>query len=217
MQEHSFKSMIHHGALKTNYGRKKLVGPDRHQQRARATLEQSLAAAYKRVDKKAQEVKVQQTKVVESESKGHSTRLDQRRRAFARSEKALQEAQDKHTKLHEQAAALGPPRERADRDVRKQTIMTIRTLLLENALTSFMAVLLGFLKTPVSLDGLLKLLFERSGARLETSTQVVYWVNTAGLSVPYHRLLAEVVDGLCAMNLREQGKPLHVRLKTMPP
>jgi hypothetical protein len=95
--------------------------------------------------------------------------------------------------------------------------MTVRTLLLENALMSFMAVLVVFLKTKVSLDCLLKLLFERSGARMETATQVVYWINTAGLSVPYHRLLAEVVDGLCAMDLRDQGKPIHVRLKTMPP
>ena len=37
-QENSFKRMIDHGALNTNYGRKKIVGPDRHQQRAtRAT------------------------------------------------------------------------------------------------------------------------------------------------------------------------------------
>src|SRR5262249_16226259 len=73
--------------------------------------------------------------------------------------------------------------------------------LLENALLSFMAGLLVFLKTKVSLDCLLKLLFERSGARMETAPQVVYWINTTGLSVPYHRLLAEVVDGLCAMDL----------------
>jgi hypothetical protein len=112
---------------------------------------------------------------------------------------------------------VGPPGERADRDFRKQTIMTVRTLLLENALMSFMAMLLGFLKTKVSLDCLLKLLFARSGARMETATQVVYWINTTGLSVPYHRRLAEVVDGLCAMDLRDQGKPIHVRLKTMPP
>jgi hypothetical protein len=217
MQEHRFKSMINHGALKTHYGRKKLVGPDRHQQRARATLEQSLAAAYKRVDKKAQEVKVQQTKVVESESKGHSKRLDQRRRACTRSEKALQEAQDKHTKLHEQAAALGPPRERADRDVRKQTIMTLRTLLLENALMAFMSVLLGHLNLQVSLDCILKILFERSGTRMETDCHIVYWVNTAGLSTAYQRLLAAVVDGLSAMDLREQGKPIHIRLKGLSP
>ena len=69
----------------------------------------------------------------------------------------------------------------------------------------------------MSLDCLLKLLFERSGARLETVTQVVYWVNPTGLSMSYHRLLAAVVDGLCAMDWREQGKPLHIRLKTMPP
>ena len=130
-----------HGALKPNSGRKKLVGPDRHPQRARATLEQSLAVAHKRVDKKAQEVKVQQIKVAEAASTGHGKRLDQRRRAFARGKKALQEAQDNHTKLREQAAALGPPRERADRDFRTQTLMTVRTLLLENALMAFMSVL----------------------------------------------------------------------------
>jgi len=95
--------------------------------------------------------------------------------------------------------------------------MTVRTRLLENALTSFMAVLLGLLKTKVSLACLLKRLFERRGARMETATQVVYWINTAGLSVPSHRLLAEVVDGLCAMDLRDQGKPIHIRFKAMPP
>ena len=82
---------------------------------------------------------------------------------------------------------------------------------------SFMAVLLGFLNMKVSLDCLLKILFERSGARMETASQVVYWMNTTGLSVPYQRLLTEVVDGLCAMDLRDQGKPIHVRFKAMPP
>lgn len=217
IQEHRFKSMVDHGALKTNYGRKKLVGPDRHQQRARATLEQSLAAAHKRVDKKAQEVKVQQTKVAESESQGHGKRLDQRRRAFARGQKALQEAQDKHTTLRAQAAALGPPRERADRDFRKQTIMTLRTLLLENALMAFMSVLLGHLNLKVSLDCILRILFERSGARMETDCHIVYWVNPVGLSTSYQRLLTAVVDGLNAMDLREQGKSIHIRLKGLSP
>ena len=80
-----------------------------------------------------------------------------------------------------------------------------------------MAVLVGFLTTPGSLDCLLQLLFERRGARLETSTQVGYGVNPAGFSVPAHRRRAEVVDGLCAMHWREQGKPMHVRFTTMPP
>jgi hypothetical protein len=69
----------------------------------------------------------------------------------------------------------------------------------------------------VSLDCLLKILFERSGARMETDGHVVYWVNTAGLSASYQRLLTAVVDGLSAMDLREQGKPIQVRLKGLSP
>ena len=217
IQENSFKRMIAHGALNTNYGRKKLLGVDRHQQRAREQLDHALEAAQKRIHKKGAEVKTHQAKVVESASKGHGKRLEQRQRTLAVLEKAHQDAQHKHGQLAAQATALGPPGERADRDCRKQTIMTVRTLLLENALTSFMAVLVGFLKTHVSLDCLLKILFERSGSRAETDSQVIYWVNTAGLSRPYHRLLAEIVEGLCAMDLRSQGKPIQVRLNATPP
>jgi hypothetical protein len=117
----------------------------------------------------------------------------------------------------EHVGTLGPPGQRADRDFRKQTIMTVRTLLLENALMSFMAVLLRHLQTTVSLACLLSLLFDRSGCRVETGSQVLYWVSTAGLSVPYRRLLTEIVPGLCAMGLQDQGKPICVRLKAMPP
>jgi hypothetical protein len=217
MQEHRFKRMMDHGALKTNDGRKKIVGPDRHQQRARDKLDQSLAAAHGRLNKKAEAFKVQQAKVVESTSKGHGKRLEQRQRALGVVEQDLKDAQHTHAQLTEQAVAIGPPRERADRDFRKQTIMTVRTLLLENALMAFMGVLYGLIQTKVSLDCILHLLFERSGSRMETASQVVYWVNTTGLSLPYRRLLREVVDGLCAMELKDQGKPIHVRLKDMPP
>jgi hypothetical protein len=217
IQEHSFKRMNDHGALKTNYGRKKVVGPDRHQQRAREKLAQSLRAAQKRLDTKAEAIKTHQDKVAESAHKGHGKRLEQRQRALAVVEKESTDAQDQHAKLATQASALGPPRERADRDFRQQTIRTIRTLLLENALRSFMAVLVGSLTMKVSLDCLLHILFERSGARIETVSQVVYWVNTAGLSLPYRRLLTEVVGGLCAIELRDQGKPIRVCLKDMPP
>jgi hypothetical protein len=217
IQENSFKRMIDHGALNTNYGRKKIVGPDRHQQRAREQLEQSLAAAQQRVDKKAEAVKAKQDQVAESESKGHGKRLEQRQRALVGLAKEWKEAQHNQDTLAEQASALGPPRERADRDFRKQTIMTVRTLLLENMLNAFMAVLLGTLQTKVSVERVLSLLFERSGARMETNSQVVYWVNTTGLSVPYRRVLTKLVEGLCTMDLREQGKPIHVRLRDMPP
>jgi hypothetical protein len=217
IQENAFKRMIDHGALNTNYGRKTIVGPDRHQQRAREKLDQSLMAAQKRLDKKTEEIKTNQNKVVESEHKGHGKRLEQRQRALAVVEKEIKDAQAQHAKLAAQASALGPPRERADRDFRKQTIMTIRTLLLENTLRSFMAVLVGTLTMPVSLDCLLHLLFERSGARMETDSHMIYWINTTGLSTAYQRLLTVVVDGLCAMDLRDQGKPIRVRLKGLSP
>ena len=210
-QENSFKRMIDHGALNTNYGRKKIPRGSASATCTRAPQPSAGGGPEARGEAES-EVKTQQAKVVESASKGHGKRLEQRQHTLAVLDKAHKDAQHKQGQLAVQAAAVGPPGERADRDFRKQTIMTVRTLLLENALMSFMAVLLGFLKTQVSLDCLLKLLFERSGARIETATQVVYWVNTAGLSVPYYRL-AEVVDGLCAMDLRDQGKPIHVRLK----
>ena len=88
--------------------------------------------------------------------------------------KELTDAQHQHAKLAEHTSALGPSRERADRDFRKQTIMTLRTLLLENALTSCMAVLLGGLDLQVSLDCILRVLFERSGARMETDSHALY-------------------------------------------
>jgi len=209
-QENSVKRMLDHGALNTNYGRQKIVGPDRHQQRQKEQRDQAREAAQQRVDKKAEALKGQ-------EAKGHGKRLAQRQRTCAVLDKELKDAQHKHARLAEHAAALGPPGKRADRDFRKQTIMTIRTLLLENALRAFMVVLLEALQTKVSLACVLRLLFARSGARMETVSQVIYWINTTGLSVQYRYLLAEIVKGLCTMDLRDQGKPIHVRLKNMPP
>jgi len=217
IQEHRFKDMIDHGALNTNYGRKKILGADRHQQRKQAQLDQSLETAHKRVDKKAAALKAQQDKVAESASKGHGKRLEQRRRTVLTLEQAFKEAKATQAKCSEQAATLGPAGQRADRDFRKQTIMTIRTLLLENWLRAFMGALAATLYTKVSLPQVLSLLFERSGSRMETPSQVLYWVNSAGLSLSNRRLLSEVAQGLCAMGLQEKGKPVHVRLKDLPP
>ena len=88
------------------------------------------------------------TKVAESASKGHGKRLEQRQRALVvlATGVARTPSTNKPNWLSK-SPALGPPGERADRDFRKQTIMTIRTLLLENALMAFMAALLGTLQT----------------------------------------------------------------------
>ncbi len=217
IQEHRFKDMIDHGTLNINYGRKKILGADRHHQRKQAQLAQSLETAHKRVDQKAAALKAQQDKVAESASKGHGKRLVQRRRTLLTLEQACKEAKATQAQCSEQAATLGPAGQRADRDFRKQTIMTIRTLLLENWLRAFMGALLATLCTKGSLPQVLRLLFERSGSRMETPSQVFYWVNSAGLSLSNRRLLGEVAQGLCAMGLQEKGKPVHVRLKDMPP
>jgi hypothetical protein len=217
IQELSFKGMIAHGGLDINYGRKTIMSPDRHHQRKQAQLEQSLKGADERLSKKAEAVAVQQLKVAESEAKGHGKRLVQRQGNLGTLQGELKAAKAKQAKLAEQAATLGPAGQRADRDFRKQTIMTIRTLFLENMLCAFMAALLTTLSIQVSLEQVLRLLFERRGARLEMSSQVIYWVNTTGLSLSNRCLLGKIVEGLGAMGLQEQGKPIHVRLKAMPP
>jgi hypothetical protein len=217
MQANSCKRLIDHGALETNDGRKKIVGPDRQQQRKRASLAASLETAQQRVEKKAEALHEPLAKVEESTSQGQSKRLAQRQQALVRVAQELEEAQNHQAKLVDPVDALGPPKERADRDFRTQTIMTCRTLLLENALMAFMAVLLGSLQSTGSCACVFHMLFERSGASLETAAEIVYWVNTAGLSLPYRRLLKEVVDGLGAMDLRQRGKPIRVCLKDMPP
>ena len=134
MQEKSFKRMIAHGALNVNYGIKKILGPDRHQMRAREEVNQALLAAHEKVEKKESEVKESHEKVAESQEKGHTKRLHQRARRLGVKEEELKKAVEKEQTLGEQERALGEPRTRADRDFRKQRIMTWRTLLLENVL-----------------------------------------------------------------------------------
>jgi pyruvate/2-oxoglutarate dehydrogenase complex dihydrolipoamide acyltransferase (E2) component len=216
-QAHRFKDLIDHGALNTNDGRKKLLGADRHPQRKPAQLDQSLETAHKRVAKKAAARKAQQDKVAASASQGPGKRLEQRRRTVLPLAQACKAAKATQAKCAEQAATLGPAGQRADRDFRTQTIMTIRPLGLENWLRAFMGALVVTLHTKVSFPQVLRLLFERSGSRMETPSQVLYWVNSAGLSLSNRRLLSEVAQGLGAIGLQEQGKPVHVRLKDLPP
>jgi hypothetical protein len=123
----------------------------------------------------------------------------------------------KQQQLQQQVDALEPLGQRADRDFRKQTIMTFRTLWLENLLMAFMKALLAVMATPVSLERVLALLFGRSGIRVETSERVIYWVNSTGLSASNRRVLEEIVNGLGGMGLRAGGKVIEVNVRDMPP
>lgn len=217
LQENAFKRMIEHGALDINAGRKTIIGPDRHQQRAEAKVRDSLESASRRVAKKSLELEAKHELVLESEAKGHVKRLEQRQYAAAQLQGELGEVKQRESQLQEQVDKFEAPKDRADRDVRKQTIMTIRTLFLENLLQDFMAVLLSMLSKKVSLEKVLKLLFERSGSRIERDQMVTYWVNATGLSLGNRRVLDEIVEGLNAMGLVEGGKPVCVDLKDLPP
>jgi hypothetical protein len=217
LQENAFKRMIEHGALDINSGRKTIRGPDRHQQRAEANVKASLETAGRRVEKKTQALETKREQVAESVAKGHGKRLEQRQHAADELEQELREAVQHEAHWQEQVDNFEAPKERADRDFRKQTIMTIRTLFLENLLQAFMAVLLTVLPEIVSLEQVLKLLFERSGSRIERDQEVMYWVNATGLSRSNRRLLDEMVNGLNTMGLVERGKTVRVCLKDLPP
>jgi hypothetical protein len=217
MQELSFTSLIDHGGLAIHHGRKTIMGPDRQHQRKQDHLEESLETAHERVDKKEEVVKNPQAKVAESEAKGHSRRLEQRQGKLVALAQERKDAKGQQAKRCEQAATLGPAGQRADRDFRKPTILTMRTLFLENMLRAFLAARRTTLPIQVSLEPVLRLLFERRGARMETPSQVVYWVKTAGLSQSNPRRRGQIVEGLGAMDLPGHGKPIHVRLKDMPP
>jgi hypothetical protein len=217
IQENSFKRMIDHGALNTNYGRKRIMAPDRHHQRKQEKLEEKLEKAKEEVEKKESEVEAQREKVCESIEKEHKKRLTQRQRGLEEKEEKLNQAKQKEETIQQQIEEIGPQGERADRDFRKQKIMTFRTLLLENELNAFMIALWGYLTEKVSLESILSMLFERSGTRIETSCEIIYLVNPEGLSLPYQRKLSAVVKGLNAMAFTHRGKPVRVCLRRAPP
>lgn len=217
LQENAFRRMIDHGALDINAGRKTILGPDRHQQRAEGKVRDALEVAQHRVAKRRVELATKREQVAQSEAQGHGKRLEQRQRAVAELEAKLREAQQYEANLQQQVDGFEAPKERADRDMRKQTIMTIRTLFLENLLQAFMAMLLSVLPNPVSLEKVLKLLFERSGSRIERDKTVMYWINATGLSRGNRRILGEIVEGLSTMGLMERGKLVRVCLKDLPP
>jgi hypothetical protein len=97
-QENSGKRLLDHGALATNYGRTKSVGPDRQQQRKREDLGASCATAQPRVANTVEALREQQAKGAEATVTGHGTRLAQRQQALLRVAQALEEAQHQPAK-----------------------------------------------------------------------------------------------------------------------
>ena len=216
LQENGFKRMKEHGALNVNFGTKKIMGPDRHQERKIKAAEDNLKAATIRKEKKAEDFRKQEEKVRESEEKGHGKRLEQRKNNLTIIHNDLKELKKKEEKAKDRKKDIGEPKERADRDTTKQKNMTFRTLLLENALMAFFMALLENLDIKFGMETLISLLFKRSGTCIETHNEIIYRISSKGLSVPYREALEKIVEGINDMNIIRKGKTIQVELKESP-
>ena len=216
LQENSFRRMIAHGALNTNYGIKKIWGPDRHQIRARKRLEEKLHKTTQRLKRRASEVLQQQEKVQDSQQREHGKRLQQRERKLVELEQKESVMRAKQEHLKTRISEIGEPKQRADRDFRKQKVMTFRTLLLENYLWAFMKALLDPLGITLSTEIVLDLLFKRSGGYVQTKESCIFWMNKEGLSEPYRKLLDSLIESLNQMKLIHQGKAVQIRSRDGP-
>ena len=216
LQENAFKRMIAHGALNTNYGFKKIWGPDRHQQRARKRLKERLQKVTKKLTQRSSEVLQQKEKVQESQQRKHGKRLQQREQKLVELEQEENLMRAKQEHLNTQLSKIGDPKQRADRDFRKQKIMTFRTLLLENYLWAFMEVLLAPLGITLSTEIIIDLLFKRSGRYIQTKESCIFWMNKEGLSAPYQKQLDSLIESLNQMKLIHQGKAVQIRSRDGP-
>lgn len=216
IQENSFKRMIDHAALNTNYGTKVILGIDRHQQRKIQALQAESDKIETRVNKQVIRVEQQQEKVEESQGKNHGKRLKQRQAHLEEIQQQQKQLEEKQQEVQRKIDELGPPKQRADRDLRKQAFMLFRTLFLENSLRAFGGALLEKLRISISLETLLILFFQRGGTGVETKTDMIYLVNADGLSLKYQQLLQKLVVGINEMRLQHHGKRVTIQVRGSP-
>ena len=87
------------------------------------------------------------------------------------------------------------------------------TLYREKALNYFLEELSLHLKQKISLDTLITLYFNRSGSLAETASEIIYFLDTEGLSASDRQTLADIVQAVTAMNIKSKdGKPIRARL-----
>jgi hypothetical protein len=213
LQENSFKSMIAHGALNTNYGTRVILGPDRHQQRKREGLEETLKKVDEREKKQHEAHAKQEEKVAESIKKGHGKWLESRKRKQAELKERMEKSAEKKSTLQTQLVALGEPKQRADRDFSVQDVMTLRTLLLENKLREFYE---GVGVKEVGLKKFVELFMQRGGSLMETPRERVYWLDLEGLSASHKRTLLKIIERVNTLGLTHHGKPVQVRVRKGP-
>lgn len=216
IQENAFKRMKSHGALETNYGIKKILGPDRHQQRANEELQSKLEKTEEKNQKQLEEIDAQKLKVKESETKNHPKMLPVREKKLKELEIKLEDTKLKEQKIKEGIEKNGPPKERADRDFRKQLIMTIRTLCLENCLMEFFNILLQNKNLKIGLDGFLNAFFNRSGSYYETTSEIIYHLKCDGLSKSLLSKIKVIINSYNDLKLTRNEKIIQVKIRGIP-
>ena len=96
----------------------------------------------------------------------------------------------------------------------EQNFNPFLTLHQEEYLNVFLDELSVYLKQKISLETLITLFFNRSGSLAETSSEIIYFLDTEGLSTSDRQTLADIVQAVTAMNIKSQeGKPIRARLK----
>ena len=209
--------MKDHGALSVNFGTKKIETEDRHYRNKLKKLEDCSTLILKKIESKELKLEEQERKVEESKSKEHGKRLDQRERLLGEIRCELGDLNKKNKAIEKKMEGLGEPKNRYDRDFRKQKIMTFRTLYLENLLLFFFSALAELIDIPLSLCSLLELFFKRSEGYYETASEIMYFLNEDGLSKSNKIKLNKIVEGCCKMNLTRKGKPVRMRIRPLPP
>ncbi len=95
----------------------------------------------------------------------------------------------------------------------EQSFLSFVTLDQERALKAFFDELSVHLKQEISLETLITLYFNR-GSLAETSSEIIYFLDTKGLSASDRQTLADIVQAVNAMNIQsKEGKPTRVRFK----
>ena len=212
IQENTFKDMKSHGALSINYGRKSILGEDRSHQRKTEKIEKAMAKLEKKLQKAQKNIADQRQKVLESLQKGHQSLLQTRQKKLDAYQQMEQEIASQIQALQEQKNNLGSPGQRADRDCKKQLIMTCRTAWLENRLKEFAGDISQNLEHPIDIETLLALFFRRSAKVIESQDTLWYRFDSKGLSRKFQIILGKIIDGFNRISLSLKGKKVIVQL-----
>lgn len=216
IQENGFKHLIAYCALDTNFGIKKIWGPDRMQARDLEALQSQQAKLQVKEQNVQQKIAAQNQKIQDSQAKGHEGLLSKRQAKLMQYQVKQQEIERKLTAVAAQKQKLGEPKQRADRDLRKQSIMTFRSLWLYNTIRTFFALISAFLSDPLDIGIGIELFLFRPGFLVETDSKLLYCLDDKNLSPKYQEILRQLVAGFNSISLVRRGKRLQVAIASPP-